>query len=131
MKKSFAFFSLFLVSMISFSQTQGEMNAAEHKNYLKADAELNSVYKMILLENKEDTAFLVNLKASQKIWMKFRDAEMKMKYPKNEEGIYGSVLPMCWSIYLTGLTNNRIETLKEWLEVTEEGDVCAGSVKRK
>ena len=114
-----------------FGQTQYEMNMTEHNKYLKADKQLNSIYQKILKEYKEDSAFIKNLKASQKIWIQFRDAEMKTKYPDRTPGAYGSVQPMCWSIYLTGLTEERSTTLKIWLEGIEEGDVCSGSVKTK
>jgi hypothetical protein len=50
-----------------------------------------------------------------------------MKYTDNRS--YGSVQPMCWSIYLTGLTEERIKTLKIWSERIEKGDVCSGSEK--
>jgi len=113
-----------------FGQTQAEMNKTEHDKYLKANKRLNNIYQTILKEYKEDTTFIKNFKASQKIWIRFRDAEIKMKYPDRKEG-YGSVEPMCWSIYLTQLTNERIRILKAWIDGIEEGDVCAGSVKTK
>jgi uncharacterized protein YecT (DUF1311 family) len=117
--------------MFSSAQTQVELNEQEHKRYLKTDSELNSIYQNILKEYASDTAFVKNLKVSQKLWIQFRDAEMKLKYPDREPGYYGSVQPMCWSIYLTQLTEDRIKTLKQWLDGIEEGDVCAGSTKTK
>jgi len=54
---------------------------------------------------------------------------MLVKFPKREYGYYGSVQPMCWSEYLTQLTKERISTLKIWLNGTQEGDSCSGSVK--
>jgi len=116
-------------SHFAFSQTQLEMNQQEHAKFQKADKELNQMYERILKEYKQDTAFIRNLKASQRIWLQFRDAEMKMKYPDSHE--YGSVQPMCWSIYLTDLTQERINTLRTWIDGIEEGDVCTGSVKIK
>ena len=53
---------------------------------------------------------------------------METKFPEKEIR-YGSVLPMCWSIYREELTKDRIKKLKEWLTGTKEGNVCAGSVK--
>jgi uncharacterized protein YecT (DUF1311 family) len=130
--KKILILTFFLTSMTyCFGQTQLDLNEAEHKKYLKADKELNSIYQKVLKEYKEDTTFTKNLKASQKIWIQFRNAEMKVKYPNREPGYYGSVHPMCWSIYLTELTNERIKTLKNWLDDIEEGDVCSGSVKTK
>ena len=126
------FLTFFLFSIIfSFGQTQYELNQAENKKYKEADKELNIVYQKILKEYKEDTIFIKNLKASQIIWIQFRDAEIKMKYPERGSGYYGSMQPMCQSIYLTALTASRVKTLKIWLEGIEEGDGCAGSVKTK
>ena len=122
---------LSLLTNLSFSQTQLEMNTQAGANYEKADKELNSSYTKILKEYKSDTAFIKNLKASQNIWIKFRDAEMKMKYPDREPGYYGSIQPVCWYNYLEELTKKRTKELKTWLTGIEEGDSCSGSVKTK
>ena len=115
----------------SFSQTQMDMNNDAAASYQKADAELNRIYKAILSEYKSDTLFIKNLKASQRIWITFRDAELKVKFPETAPGYYGSVYPMCYSAYMEKLTRERINTLKQWTEGIEEGDVCTGSVKVK
>ena len=126
------FVTLLILSVnLCFAQTQSELNEREHKKYVEVDRELNSTYQKILKEYKSYTIFTKNLKASQKLWVQFRNAEMKMKYPERETGYYGSVQPMCWSIYLTQLTTERINVLKQWLVGIDEGDVCAGSVKTK
>lgn len=119
------------ISISCFSQTQVELNEAEHKKFLKADKELNQVYQQILSEYKTDTVFIKNLKKAQKIWIQFRDAEMEMMYPEREPGYYGSVHSMCWSIYKTELTNERIKKLRIWLVGEEEGDSCSTSIKTK
>ncbi|MEO6130386.1 MAG: lysozyme inhibitor LprI family protein [Saprospiraceae bacterium] len=126
---------IILLSVMSLSycygQTQAEMNKADHDHYVNTDIELNSIYKKVINEYAEDTAFIKNLKASQRLWVKFRDAEMKMRYPDREPGYYGSMQPSCRDNYLAELTEDRINTLKEWIEGAEEGDVCSGSVKTK
>jgi uncharacterized protein YecT (DUF1311 family) len=114
-----------------FGQSQRELNEDTAKDYQKADKELNNVFQEILKEYKKDTAFIKNLKVAQKIWVQFRDAEMKAKYPDREDGYYGSVQPMCWYLYKTELTEERSKKLKVWLTGIKEGDVCSGSVKRK
>ena len=119
------------ISLTGFTQTQGEMNKKASESYENADKELNDIYKTILSDNKLDTAFIKNLKASQRIWITFRDAELKVKYPETKSGYYGSVYPMCVSIYLEEITRERIRTLKEWIDGIEEGDVCKGSLKIK
>jgi uncharacterized protein YecT (DUF1311 family) len=130
--KFFLLITIFVLSIIhSFGQTQYELNQAEYKKCKEADKELNIVYQKILKEYKEDTTFIKNLKASQTIWIQFRDAEMKMKYPERGPGYYGSIQPLCQASYIAALTESRVKTLKIWLEGIEEGDGCAGSVKTK
>jgi uncharacterized protein YecT (DUF1311 family) len=108
------------------------MNEEEHKNFLKADKELNQVYQQILKGYKSDTAFIKNLKASQRLWVQFRDAELSMMYPDRNPGYYGSIHPMCWSIYKTELTNERIEKLRKWLNSENEEESCSiSSIKVK
>jgi len=53
-----------------------------------------------------------------------------MKFPgKNKQVEYGSIYPMCVSIYLKELTEDRTDKLRVWLNGIEEGDMCSGSVK--
>lgn len=120
-----------LISFTGFAQNQTNMNEDATESYKRADKELNEVYKKILNDYKSDAAFVKNLKASQRIWITFRDAELKMEYPDREPGYYGSIHPVCVAMYLEQLTNERIKTLKVWLEGIPEGDVCSGSVKVK
>ena len=120
-----------LAGAFCFGQTQGEINDKAAKNYEMADKELNSVYQTILKQYSDDTAFIKNFKNAQRLWIQFRDAEMKAKYPEREEGYYGSVQPMCWYMYMTELTGERTRKLKIWLTGIEEGDMCAGSVKTR
>jgi len=124
-------FLIILVTSISCFAFDPEPIRNPQDSYQLADKELNKVYQRILNEYQTDTLFIENLKASQRIWVKFRDAELKVKYPESEPGYYGSVYPMCVSIYLEKLTRERIRTLKIWLEGIEEGDVCSGSVRSK
>jgi uncharacterized protein YecT (DUF1311 family) len=128
-KKIILLVLIFISSTLCYSQTQGQMNEDANAKYVQADKNLNTVYKEILKSYKADTAFIKNLKTSQALWIKFRDAELKMKYP--EGGSYGSVKPMCMSMYLESLTLDRTKTLQIWLDGIEEGDVCMGSVKIK
>ncbi len=119
------------ISSSASAQTQLETNQITNNVYEKADKELNDLYHKILIEYKTDTVFIKNLKASQRIWITFRDAELKMKFPEREPGYYGSVLPMCVASYLEKLTRERIKTLKVWIDGIQEGDACNGSVKTK
>jgi uncharacterized protein YecT (DUF1311 family) len=121
-----------LISLISsggFAQTQSDLNKEAGDSYSKSDQELNQVYKKLLTIYKEDTAFIKNLKASQRIWITFRDAELKMKFPDREPGYYGSIHPLCVANYLEHLTRERIRTLQVWVDGTTEMDACAGSIR--
>jgi uncharacterized protein YecT (DUF1311 family) len=116
------------ISSTSFGQTQLEMYQQATYAFKNADQELNEIYYKILVEYKLDTVFIKNLKVSQSIWITFRDAELKMKYPPRESGYYGSMYPMCVSRYLEKLTRDRSKILKEWVEGTDNYG-CEGSVK--
>lgn len=131
MIRVFIIFNLCLVTTICSGQTQIELNENATKDYEKADKELNSVYQNILKEYSQDTAFIRNFKKAQRLWIQFRDVQMLAKYPDRKKGYYGSVQPMCWILYKTELTTDRTKKLNMWLEKTEEGDVCSGSVNIK
>lgn len=115
--------------------TQTDMNLDVFNNYKQVDNTLNKVYQTILSEYKNDSVFLERFKESQRAWIKFRDAELNAIFPlgNSDEGraVYGSVYPMCISGELIRLTEERVKQLKVWLIGTEEGDVCAGSVRKK
>ena len=130
MRNILAILSL-LSSFFCFSQTQTEMNEQAYANYQKADKELNVTYQKILKEYKTDTAFIKNLKTAQRIWVQFRDAEVKALYPDREPGYYGSIQPLCKYNYLADFTAERTKKLKIWLDGAEENDMCSGSVKTK
>ena len=127
MRNTFFATLLFFITTFGFAQTQMQMNDSAKKEFQRADKELNQVYQQILKNYNTDTLFIKNLKASQKIWIQFRDAEMKMKYPLKESEYY-SMQPVCWLAYMQGLTTARTNTLKQWLQPLEDGDVCAGSI---
>lgn len=130
--KFIRFFLIYIsFTIFSFGQSQLEMNGSVSGNLTKADQELNDIYNKVLKVYKSDAAFTKNLKKSQRFWIKFRDAEMKAKYPKREAGHYGSMQPLCYTNYMAELTKKRTKELKVWLDGVEEGDSCAGSVKIK
>jgi hypothetical protein len=50
---------------------------------------------------------------------------------ENKMYLYGSVYPMCYSIWMEEITEERIAQLKKWSNKIQEGDLCAGSIKYK
>ncbi len=124
------FISLFLiVSCKLFGQTQADMNDEAAQGFKTADSTLNVIYKKIQKIYADDELFLKNFKIAQRIWITFRNAELQLKYPASDG--YGSIQRMCYALYQTDLTNDRIRTLQIWLDGIEEGDACAGSVRIK
>ena len=129
MKKIAIVFSLIL-SVLSFAQTQTEMNIDSYNQYLKVDKELNVVYQKILKKYSTDTLFLKKLKIAQNLWIKFRDAEAEAKFPAEDKKYeYGSIFPICYNSFLEELIRKRILELKKWLNGYDDGNVCNGSVK--
>jgi uncharacterized protein YecT (DUF1311 family) len=114
----------------SFAQTQAELNRDACATYKNADAELNRTYKQVVDKYQRETVFVRKLKAAQRAWIVFRDADLESLYPDTPSA-YGSVNPMCHCIALAELTTERTKSLKRWIDGVEEGDVCAGSVKIK
>src|SRR5687768_11622038 len=111
MKKFVGLSILMFITHWSIAQTQMEMNEDAHRQLDTADKQLNHVFRQILKEYKSDTVFIKNLKISQQRWIRFRDAEMDMMYPEREHGYYGSMHPMCWSLYKKELTDERTKKL--------------------
>jgi uncharacterized protein YecT (DUF1311 family) len=117
-------------SCMDTAKTQMDLNTCADTSFKKADKELNELYKKILTEYADDPKFIAKFKASQRAWLKFRDAELDALFPhQDEDRYYGSVFPMCMGSWLTTLTEERIAQLKKWSNKVPEGDMCSGSIK--
>jgi uncharacterized protein YecT (DUF1311 family) len=121
---------LLMAGVNTFCQTQIELTNIAKSAFEKTDEELNQVYQKILQGSKNDTIFLRAMKDAQRQWIKFRDAQLMMKYPTYPNADE-SVLSMCRYYYLEELTNIRVKDLKQWTDGVEEGDVCSGSIRLK
>ncbi|NLU94154.1 lysozyme inhibitor LprI family protein [Chitinophaga sp. Ak27] len=130
MKSIFIFLLLIISSAAAFAQSQGEMNKQAGQEYKDADKKLNEIYQLIIKDYAANKTFIQNLKEAQRIWIQFRDAQVKAMYPAAAK-TYGSVFPMCKANYLTELTHQRTEALRVWLNGLPQGDVCSGSIGDK
>ena len=102
---------LLSVSFGSFAQTQAELNIKAGNEFKKADAELNKVYKTLMLKlNAKDKSLLI---AAQRNWLKFRDSHCGFETNQYKGG---SILPMVYSSCLTQTTRKRIADLKSSIE---------------
>lgn len=123
----FAVFALSVIPTPALAQSQMELNMTACEAVKKADAELNAVYTAILKKNAGDRPFIDKLKAAQRAWVTFRDAEMGARYPAEDKSAYGSAFNLCWCNALADLTKRRTADLKLWRDGIPEGDVCVGS----
>lgn len=99
--------------------TQAQMNECSALSYREADTQLNTIYKSIMGEIKVQAEMAQHLKAAQKIWIIFRDAECKFVADRSAGG---SIQPMVLSACLDRLTRARTEQLKSYTRCNE-GDV--------
>ena len=108
------------------SGTQSELNTSTYPD--RVDSLLNHIYKVILEDHHDDTAFIRCFKNSQRAWLKFRDAELESIMPPAAPGEGGSIMPLCYWEYSVSITKRRIEELMMWYHgVNEEGDACGTS----
>ena len=130
MKKKliFLFFSI-MCTQFSFAQSQSQMNNDSYKSYKKVDDELGVVYQKVIKKYSKNPDFINALRASERLWIQLRDAEIKMRFPAKDPRLeYGSVYTVCVNLYLENITKIRISYLKEWLQSADGGDECSGSV---
>ncbi|WP_108660502.1 lysozyme inhibitor LprI family protein [Acuticoccus kandeliae] len=98
---------------------QSQLNMCADKAYGAADAALNTHYEAILSRLDGNDAAIDALRAAQRAWITFRDAECAFA-ASGVEG--GSAYPMVLAGCLEDLTEARVEALEGFL-ACEEGDM--------
>ncbi len=98
------------------AQSQHEMNQQAFAEYEKADAELNKVYAKVLAKLDEEGKG--KLKAAQRAWVAFRDAQAEMDADLMRGGSLSTLLR---AGSLTGTTKTRVKDLREFLKQLEDG----------
>tara|TARA_B110000977_G_C10945117_1_gene442393 strand:- start:299 stop:697 length:399 start_codon:yes stop_codon:yes gene_type:complete len=127
--KYFVALGFLIFTLNSQAQTQLEQNLSAFDEFKLADKNLNITYNKVIKMHSIDTLFVKNLRISQRLWVKFRDAEMAMKYPEYGGAHYGSMQPFCAAEYKTKLTKERTKRLYEWVKGVEDGSICSGSAR--
>ena len=103
---------LLLPSATAIAQDQQTMNRQAGADFTKADAEMNKIYaKVIATLDDEGKA---KLKAAQRAWVAFRDAEAA--FQADREARDGSMAPLIYEGTRSRLTKERTKTLKETIE---------------
>jgi uncharacterized protein YecT (DUF1311 family) len=95
----------------------------------KSDKKLNDAYQKLLLAKRSDKIFIRNLKASERIWIQFRDAQFSLKYPKHASVEKRDSLPMNQAIYLAQLTEDQTKVLLELLRTSTSEEVYVSDLK--
>ncbi|MBI3677243.1 MAG: lysozyme inhibitor LprI family protein [Proteobacteria bacterium] len=98
---------------------QQDMNICVDEDFKKSDAKLNAIYRALMgkLEGKEKD----ELKAAQRAWLSYRDAECTFTIRENEGG---TIYPMMWSGCLKQKTDVRIKELQEHLDCVNGKKSC-------
>lgn len=112
------------------AETQATATADACRELEIYNVEMKALIRVIRRDHWGNKNFLSAFRRAQSAWSVFRDAHLNAVYPGQPER-YGSAYAMCRCIVLKELTQERIETLKKWRDDGAEGDVCAGSMKRK
>ncbi|GEN27780.1 hypothetical protein HVA01_14260 [Halovibrio variabilis] len=101
------------------ANTQTELNQCTAQAHQAADDELNAVYQTLVSRLEGNSVSLEKLRAAQRAWIGFRDAECAFESSAVEGG---SALPMVRNGCLEALTEARTERLQEHAHC-EEGDI--------
>jgi uncharacterized protein YecT (DUF1311 family) len=100
-------FCLLLPVIKSYSQTK----EYSRTYFDHSDKKLNEVYQELIDENSSDDIFIKNLKASQKAWIQFREAQFKLVYPDQTSVENSDALSNNELLYLAHLTDDRTREL--------------------
>ncbi len=118
MKTILLLVTVFVVSGLSLTnlhaQSQHEMNQQAYAGFEKADKELNQIYAKV--QAKLDKEGKEKLKAAQRAWVTFRDAQAELDADIMRGGSAASMLNAGSK---TQTTKKRVEELKEFLKQLE------------
>lgn len=100
--------------------SQTDLNLCAGENFKQADAKLNAVYAKLL--KKISPAGQLKLRAAQKSWIAYRDAQCAFETLGTIDGsIHSMVVAQC----LTDVTEQQTKRLQHQI-TCEEGDVSCG-----
>lgn len=103
----------------SNANTQSQMNTCAAQEYQRTDAALNSAYREVMARLTDNAPARAKLRAAQRAWIGFRDAECAYVSSATEGG---SVQPMVRNQCLTHMTSERTQALREH-GTCQEGDL--------
>ena len=82
---------------------------------------MKGVYERLLSKAKQIPGATAKVEAAEKAWIQYRDAYMEALYPEEDkQRAYGTVYPMDYADFCTGLTQKQIEALREMERMYDE-----------
>ena len=111
-----AVLALCMLPLVSVrAQTQAQMNQEAAAEFKKADTALNKLYPQVLA--KLDAEGKDKLKAAQRAWVAFRDAQAEFEA---DTARGGTMAPLLRATSMTQTTEDRIKQLKAFLKELNE-----------
>jgi uncharacterized protein YecT (DUF1311 family) len=99
------------------AKTQAEMNTCASEEAVRADAELNDVYRKLLSKAASQQDATSKIKSAERAWVAYRDSYLDAMYPaKDKQAEYGSVYPMEVDLLRSKLTRQQVEALRDLLQ---------------
>ena len=95
---------------------QMEINQCAANDFAVVDKKLNDTWEALLNKFKSDKTATARLRAAQKAWVVFRDAEIEATFACNDhsERCWGSTEPMMRNIAMKDLTAIRTQRLQKY-----------------
>lgn len=98
-------------------QTQTDLNRCAYADYVKADGELNRLYKQL----REKTGYAAELEAAERAWLAYRDKECDFETAADAGG---SIRPMDEALCLKALTERRNADFRRALKCRDDAATC-------
>jgi uncharacterized protein YecT (DUF1311 family) len=78
---------------------------------------MNRTYQSLLTKAKGDQSAVSKIRAAQRAWVAFRDAQLAAVFPRQDkQAAYGSMYGMCYDDIAAEMTRRRTTELRRMLE---------------
>jgi uncharacterized protein YecT (DUF1311 family) len=96
----------------SLAQSQADLNLQAESDFAKSDAQLNVVYQKLI--TKLDATSTAKLRASQRAWLAFRDAQAEFKADLDARD--GSMYRQIYAGIEKAITDKRMADLQDLID---------------
>jgi uncharacterized protein YecT (DUF1311 family) len=76
------------------AKSQWEINSCAADEAKRADVELNSAYRQLLVKVKNNAEAVSKINGFERAWIVYRDAYFKAMFPAADKQVYGSMYQM-------------------------------------